>query len=156
MTPAALGTVTIRTRHKRGGVRRAWVKVAQPNVWKLRAQVVWEASNGPLPPGMGVHHKDEDTLNDVLANLEATTKAEHLAAHRDGFDEAKRIASFTETRRAQRWSTKSKIGKRVGAPPTWSDEQLNVALAAIRSGMSPNSAAKRFGIARTTLYRRSK
>lgn len=113
---APIGTVTIRTRHKRGGVKRAWVKIAQPNVWKLRAQDVWEAFHGPLPAGMGVHHKDEDTLNDAIGNLEAVTKAAHLAEHRAGFDHAKRIAKSIKSRRERRWSTKSKT-KRTGRHP---------------------------------------
>lgn len=111
-----IGTVTIRVRHKRGGVQRAWVKVAQPNAWKLRAQVVWEQTHGPLPRGMGVHHKDENTLNDELANLEATTKAAHMETHRPGFNET-RLKNSTLARRRLRWSTKSKTGKRTGRHP---------------------------------------
>ena len=59
------------------------MKVSEPNVWKLRAQVVWEESNGPLPRGMVIHHENGDKLDDRLENLAACTKAEHLAHHRD-------------------------------------------------------------------------
>ncbi len=78
-----VGTVTIRT-HKKDK-RRAWVKVAEPNVWKLRAIIVWESHHGPLPKGKLVHHRDRDSLNDTKANLQAMTRAEHLAEHRSEF-----------------------------------------------------------------------
>jgi hypothetical protein len=114
-----VGTVRIRTRHKRDGERRAWVKVAEPNVWKLRAQVVWEAVNGPLPRGQVVHHRDEDKLNDVIDNLVALTKGAHLNEHRAGHN-TKRVASSSATRRARRWSTKSTT-KRTGRHPNGCD-----------------------------------
>ncbi len=77
-----VGTVKIRQRRNRVEAPRAFVKIAQPNVWKLRAVAVWEKQHGPLPRGMVVHHKDRDSLNDVPENLVAFTRAEHLAEHR--------------------------------------------------------------------------
>lgn len=79
-----VGSVTIRTR-RRGGERRAWVKVAEPNVWKLRARLVWEAANGPVPGGMVVHHVNRDTLDDSLGNLSLESRSAHLAEHRAEF-----------------------------------------------------------------------
>jgi hypothetical protein len=84
-----VGAVTIRTRHKRGGDRRAWVKVAEPNVWRPRAVVVWETTNGPVPAGMIVHHEDRDTLNDDVSNLALTSRADHLREHRPEFEAAR-------------------------------------------------------------------
>lgn len=93
-----VGTVSVRRRHGRGGEPRAWVKVSEhPNVWRLRAVVVWEAAHGPLPRGRLVHHRDRDTLNDALENLEATTRADHLLEHRPEFEE-KRVAAATKAR----------------------------------------------------------
>lgn len=74
-----LGSVTERS--DPNGRTRAWVKVAEPNVWKLRAVVAWEAINGPLPLGKVVHHRDHNSLNDDPANLVALTRAEHIAEH---------------------------------------------------------------------------
>lgn len=79
---APVGTVRIRTRHGRGGQQRAYVKVAEPNVWRLRAHVIWEAANGPLPAGVDVHHINRDKLDDRIENLELLSRAEHLADHR--------------------------------------------------------------------------
>lgn len=70
-------------RRDKNGRMRAFVKVSEPNVWRERALVVWEAMNGPLPKGCVVHHKDRNSLNDAPTNLEAMTRAEHLKEHRD-------------------------------------------------------------------------
>lgn len=148
-----IGTVRIRTRHKRGGEQRAWVKVAEPNRWRLRAHVVWETTHGPLPRGMSVHHLDENKLNDDPANLKLLTKAEHLSEHRSGFDNASRIANFVKERRRVRWSTKSRT-KRTGAPPKWTPAQLHAALADVRAGGTVHGASKKHGVSRTTLQRR--
>lgn len=42
---------------------------------------VWEHHNGPIPDGFDVHHKDGDTGNNDIANLELLTRAEHVAQH---------------------------------------------------------------------------
>lgn len=65
---------------------RVWIKVAEPNEWRPRAVVVWEAKNGPLPKGKLVHHIDRDSLNDRPANLQALTRAEHINEHRHEFN----------------------------------------------------------------------
>ena len=80
-----VGSVTIRT--DQNGSRRAWVKVAEPNKWVLRARVVWERLHGPVPPGKLIHHDDHDSINDSPSNLIALTRKEHAAEH---FEEAKR------------------------------------------------------------------
>lgn len=78
----SVGTVRIRTRHSRNGQQRRWVKVSEPNVWRLCAKVVWEKAHGTIPSGHVIHHKDGDTLNDRIENLECLTRKEHLAVHR--------------------------------------------------------------------------
>lgn len=94
-----VGSVTIR-RRRRDGERRAWVKVAEPNVWNLRARVVWEAANGPVPDGMVVHHVNRDTLDDSLANLVLESRSGHLSEHRPEFEPKRR-----ERAAAARWGT---------------------------------------------------
>lgn len=76
-----VGSVTIRD--DKAGKPRAWVKVAEPNKWRPRAIVVWEATHGPLPRGKVVHHRDRDSLNDSLENLVALTPSEHATEHRE-------------------------------------------------------------------------
>jgi hypothetical protein len=111
-----VGTVRIRTRHKRNGEKRAFIKVAEPNVWVLRAQFIWEQANGPIPDGFGVHHKDRDKLNDDLCNLELKSKAAHLDEHRPEFAD-KCVVALLRARREKLWSTRSKTGKIVGRHP---------------------------------------
>lgn len=86
-----IGSVTVRLR-RREGYQRAFVKVAEPNVWKERAKMVWEEKHGPIPRGMVIHHKDRDALNDTLDNLQMLTKSEHRIAHGDELAEARRKA----------------------------------------------------------------
>lgn len=77
-----VGTVTLRQHHNEKNVR-AWIKVAEPNVWKMRAVAVWEAEHArPVPRGSVVHHRDRNALNDDPSNLQCMTRAEHIAEHR--------------------------------------------------------------------------
>ena len=41
-------------------------------------RIVWEAFNGPIPPGMQINHIDEDKTNNNLDNLELVTPTENL------------------------------------------------------------------------------
>lgn len=92
-----VGSVRVRT--DKNGKQRAWVKVADPNVWKLRCKLNWEGHGGPrLPPGYFLHHDDRDTLNDDVLNLSAVTRAFHLQLHRPEFEEKRKLAA-----RKARW-----------------------------------------------------
>lgn len=73
---------TVRHRTHKGDDPRAWVKVAEPNVWRMRAMVVWEQANGPIPARSIIHHINRDKLDDSLGNLECLSRADHLAEHR--------------------------------------------------------------------------
>ncbi len=77
----AVGSTRVR-KEANTGLLRAWVKTAEPNVWRKRAVVVWEAIHGPLPRGSVVHHQDRDSLNDDPDNLAGLTRKEHTAEHR--------------------------------------------------------------------------
>lgn len=147
-----VGSIRIRTRHKRNGERRAFIKVSEPNTWILLARHIWEQSRGPIPRGYGIHHKDGNKLNDDISNLDLVSKAEHLLLHRREFH-SKAVASFIAARRTLRWSTKSAT-KRTGRPPRWSDAELIVALNAIHAGESICLVERRLGISRSTLYRK--
>jgi hypothetical protein len=75
-----VGTVTIRHR-KREMHPRAFVKIAEPSVWRERAKVVWEKHYGPIPRGHVIHHIDRNPLNDSIDNLQALTRSEHAREH---------------------------------------------------------------------------
>ena len=79
-----LGEVTIR--QDKADKPRAWIKVADNGNsydWVLRAVHVWKSANGPLPFGHVVHHKDRNTLNDDISNLQSMTRSEHIKEHRN-------------------------------------------------------------------------
>ncbi len=44
-------------------------------------QAVWVAHFGPIPKGYEIHHKDENPLNNDIANLECLTRSEHGLRH---------------------------------------------------------------------------
>jgi len=76
-----LGSITVR-KSSHGNMRR-WVKLAEPNVWKLYAIAIWEQHTGQkLPKGCVIHHRDRDSLNDSLNNLICITRSEHINEHR--------------------------------------------------------------------------
>lgn len=47
----------------------------------LRSRWVWEQKNGSVPDGYVIHHKDHNTMNDDLDNLELMTVKDHLELH---------------------------------------------------------------------------
>ncbi len=49
------------------------VKIAEPNVWKFKHQLLWEEAHGPIPEGHIVYFIDGDRSNCRLANLRLGT-----------------------------------------------------------------------------------
>lgn len=50
--------------------------------YPLRAHIyVWKKYNGEIPEGFDVHHKDEDTSNNDISNLELIPHSEHMRLH---------------------------------------------------------------------------
>lgn len=72
-----VGTIIVR-RDSQSGRPYHWIKVAdvvgaQWKNWRKYRHVVWEQHHGPIPPTCRVMHRDGDTLNDDVANLELVT-----------------------------------------------------------------------------------
>jgi hypothetical protein len=44
-------------------------------------QEVWKAAHGEIPDGYEIHHKDDDSLNNALDNLDCIPLAEHRKRH---------------------------------------------------------------------------
>lgn len=95
-----VGAVTIRC-ETHTGLDRAWIKTAEPNVWRKRAVVVWEAVNGEVPRGSVVHHRDRDSLHDAIENLQALTRKEHADEHRAELQAARAAAGANFARERQ-------------------------------------------------------
>lgn len=54
------------------------IKVAEPDKWKCKHRVVWEAANGPIPKGYNIQFRDGNRLNISLDNLYIISRAEQL------------------------------------------------------------------------------
>lgn len=87
-----VGTVTIR--QHRDDKPRAWVKVAEPDVWEPRAVWVWEQHAGPVPKGFIVHHINDDSTDDRIENLALMIRAGHPQCHRSQLQEARLRAKY--------------------------------------------------------------
>lgn len=95
-----IGTKTVRI--DKNGKSRIWIKVQDnnnPYDWMLFAIAVWEDYNGSVPEGYIVHHKDRNTLNDDITNLELMTRAEHLMEHRYEYEEKRKEAAAKSHKR---------------------------------------------------------
>lgn len=53
-----------------------WVKVAEPNKWREKHRLLWEAANGPVPPGHALIFADGNKQNITLENLILVTRAQ--------------------------------------------------------------------------------
>ena len=51
------------------------VKVAQPNKWRMKHVLTWEAANGPIPAGSCLVFLDRDRANCDLSNLYLVTRS---------------------------------------------------------------------------------
>ena len=85
-----IGTLTIRDqRSNRSSTKRAWIKVAEPNIWLPAATWVWIGAFGPIPKGSVIHHLDKNPINDALDNLALVARAGHVNLHRVDLLQAK-------------------------------------------------------------------
>ena len=69
------------------GVKRAYYFVRiLSGKYINHARAVWVQANGPLPSELMIHHRDGDSFNDSLENLEAMTRSQHTRLHkREGY-----------------------------------------------------------------------
>jgi hypothetical protein len=65
---------------------RRFIEEFRDGKWKNRhySRYLWEKLNGPIPPGLVIHHKDFDPLNDTIGNLEMMTLETHNSIHKKG------------------------------------------------------------------------
>lgn len=54
------------------------IKTDEHKRWRYKHRVVWEAVNGPIPPGHVLIFKDGNKLNTDIDNLKLITKAENI------------------------------------------------------------------------------
>ena len=61
-----------------------WVKIADPNKWRQKHILLWEAENGPVPKGHVILFSDQDPRNLSLENLLLVSSAERCIINRWG------------------------------------------------------------------------
>ena len=58
-----------------------WKYEAGTTIQYYRSRIIWAAENGPVPPFHVIHHRDFDTTNDDIENLECLHSRTHLQLH---------------------------------------------------------------------------
>lgn len=58
------------------------IKVAEPNKWRLKHQIIWEKTNGPIPKGHVVIFGDGNKRNFDISNLILISKKQLLILNR--------------------------------------------------------------------------
>jgi hypothetical protein len=58
------------------------IKVADPNKWRLKHQVIWESVNGPIPKGYAVIFGNSNTSNLDINNLILVTRGQLAVLNR--------------------------------------------------------------------------
>ena len=77
-----VGTESLRT--DKSGAAYIYVKVKEPNVWKMKHVVVWEQHNGPMPKGKVIIFLDGNTQNTDIENLALIDRGTHAVMNRMG------------------------------------------------------------------------
>ena len=60
------------------------IKIAEPNKWRLKHQLIWESLNGPIPKGHVVLFVDRNSLNLSPENLLLVSRSELARLNRHG------------------------------------------------------------------------
>ncbi len=77
-----IGEIRIRSLY---GKKRAFIKIAEPNIWRAYAVFNYQKHHGQFSKGYLVHHRNRNTLDDSIENLELMTRKQHLNEHRMEF-----------------------------------------------------------------------
>lgn len=89
------------TNHKEVGSERLntygyiEIKIAEPNKWRLKHQVIWEKHNGPISKGHNVIFGDRNPMNFDINNLIMVSKAQLLKMNQHNL--IKNSADITRT-----------------------------------------------------------
>lgn len=90
------------------------IKVAEPNIWRLKQCVVWEQHHGQIPEGHKIIFLDGNKENLDISNLEMITNDEMLEMNRKGlrYDEAELTKTGVLIAKVNRAAEKRKRGNK--------------------------------------------
>ena len=89
------------------GYLHASEKSAQRTGHYLMHRAVWAAANGPIPPGVHIHHIDGDKANNRLDNLQPLDGPEHMRLHKsEPTGAAAEDSEQRSRRRQQEWANR--------------------------------------------------
>lgn len=54
------------------------IKVAEPGKWRLKHRMVWEETNGPIPPGYNIQFRNKNRQDLRLENLYLIARSEQM------------------------------------------------------------------------------
>lgn len=74
-------------------------------------RIIWEQDIGPIPPGHDIHHKDGNTFNNLLENLECLTKSDHIRLHANDNREKRSACMKSNSEKVHAW-LKTRKGKK--------------------------------------------
>lgn len=69
-------------RYKEKYGRKEYNTVIKDGFKKPEHRVVWEEAYGKIPPGMIIHHKNGDSKDNQIENLQLVTFLEHMDIHK--------------------------------------------------------------------------
>ncbi len=67
-----------------GRYARLWATAGNQRRKMLEHRFVWEQEVGPIPSGMSIHHRNGNSLDNRLENLQMMPLGEHIRSHKKG------------------------------------------------------------------------
>lgn len=90
------------------------IKVAEPNKWRLKHNLVWEQHNGKIPKGYVVAFLDGDKMNVSIENLKLLKRSELLIMNKYDLYGADAETTEVATNLAKLIDTTNNIKKEIG------------------------------------------
>lgn len=72
-------------------------------------RAIWITHHGPVPQGFEVHHKDGDTFNNAIENLELIERIEHRRQHMKRLHETGKFREWHRSAKGKAWHRRNGI-----------------------------------------------
>jgi hypothetical protein len=76
--------------------RKQYNKITKKYSWVILHRKIWEAHFGPIPYDHIIHHKDGNSSNNDVSNLQCVPLKDHLSKFHDGmkYKKVEKVCSF--------------------------------------------------------------